>query len=105
MTRKRLVLYFVALMPFQTCCRVMVQPSCFTLPHIPWLSGLAVAQPNPAYTLAGAAATGFALVVGPVGSVVAPQPSVRMRRPISARAGCLIADLFLIWISNVPSVS
>jgi hypothetical protein len=44
MTVKRLVLCLGSLMSFQISRRVLVQPSCRLLPHIPWLSGAAVAQ-------------------------------------------------------------
>src|SRR5215204_552903 len=82
------------LMPFQSCWRVLVQPSCRTLPHIPWLSGVAVVQVNPPYSAAESAATGTASG-NPSGSVALRQPSVRTTTPTTARAGCLISDLFL----------
>src|SRR3954466_361519 len=95
MTTKLLVLYMAALMPFQTCWSVLVQPSTFTLPHIPWLSGVAVAQANPPTNLAGGClATGTASGT-PVGSVVVWQPSMRTTTPIAPGTGYLIADLFL----------
>src|SRR5215210_7448894 len=82
------------LMPFQSCCSVLVQPSCCTLPHIPWLSGVAVVQANPAYSAAESATTGTAS--GTLsGSVALWQPSARTTTPIAPRAGCLISDLFL----------
>lgn len=34
------------MMEFQICWRVLVQPSCLTLPHMPWLSGVAVPHWN-----------------------------------------------------------
>src|SRR5215203_1068524 len=82
------------LMPFQSCWRVLVQPSCRTLPHIPWLSGVAVVQVNPPYSAAESAATGTASG-NPSGSVAVRQPSVRATTTTTPRAGCLIADLFL----------
>src|SRR5215218_3855024 len=86
------------LMPFQTCCSVLVQPSCFTLPHIPWLSGVAVVQANPPTNSAdGCLATGTASGAA-TGSVAVWQPSVRSTTPIIPRTGYLIADLS--WISS-----
>src|SRR5215213_630392 len=82
------------LMPFQSCWRVLVQPSCCTLPHIPWLSGVAVVQAKPPNNAAESAATGTASG-NPSGSVVLRQPSVRTTMPTTPRAGCLIAYLFL----------
>src|SRR5215218_7923279 len=78
------------LMPFQSCWRVLVQPSCCTLPHIPWLSGVAVVQAKPPNSAAESAATGTASG-NPSGSVVLRQPSVRTTMPTTPRAGCLIA--------------
>src|SRR6185503_11204613 len=59
-TTRRLLLYLVALMPFQTCCRVLLQPSSLMLPHMPWLSGVARVQTNPVANAAVSPVTGIA---------------------------------------------
>ena len=72
--RWRLLLYLAALMPFQTCCRVLLQPSCLMLPHMPWLSGVARVQANPVASAAVSPVTGTASETRD-GSVGLRQPS------------------------------
>jgi hypothetical protein len=56
MTMNRFVLCIGMLIEFQICCSVLVQPSCFVLPHIPWLSGVAAVHLKP--VVIAAAGTG-----------------------------------------------
>ena len=72
---KRLVLYFGLLMAFQICWRVLVQPSTFWVPHMPWLSGVAAVQRKPAVAAAGATGDGVSRTAGSVVGSVVPHPS------------------------------
>src|SRR6187401_3093730 len=89
-TSSLLLLYLVALMPLQTCCRVLLQPSCLMLPHMPWLSGVAWVQTNPVANAAVSPVTGIAAETRD-GSVGLRQPSAPTSTAMmTARVGWFI---------------
>src|SRR5215203_3300283 len=88
MTTNRLVLWRGSLMAAQIWSSVVVQPSCSSLPHMPWLSGVAEPQLNP-----GAGAVGTvsgALTSGGDGGSV-PQASATTARGMVRTRGRLQA--------------
>src|SRR4051812_38831820 len=96
-TTRRLLLYLAALMPFQTCCRVLLQLSCLMLPHMPWLSGVARLQANPVASAAVSPETGTAPVTRD-GSVGLRQPSARTNTAMTPRAGWFMPAS---WVRNL----
>src|SRR5215207_3126150 len=76
-------------MELQICSRVLVQPSCVVLPHIPWLSGVAEPQLKPSAGTIGTLSVGTPSGVeasGAGGGSVA-QPRASTTRGMATRRG------------------